>query len=297
MKFMKAYKLVFILPAFFLFSCVSSKRMKAVENKYGQLDSAYLAKQSELRDCQSKSNDNNRKYSELNNKNSALEKQIDDLNKQVAYLKDNNNSVINQLSSLSVISKSQAQSIAKSLDNLQSKDMYINNLRSSLAHKDSLNLALIMNLKSALTDINDKDIDIKVEKGVVYINISDKLLFKSGSYNVNENAQTVLGKVAKVLNAHKEIEFMVEGYTDSNRYSNGLLLDNWDLSSKRATSVARILMNTYQIDPKRMTVAGHGEYQPVASNSSEEGRSANRRTSIVILPQLDQFFKLLETNK
>ena len=175
--------------------------------------------------------------------------------------------------------------------------MYINNLRSSLAHKDSLNLALIMNLKSALTDINDKDIDIKVEKGVVYINISDKLLFKSGSYNVNENAQTVLGKVAKVLNAHKEIEFMVEGYTDSNRYSNGLLLDNWDLSSKRATSVARILMNTYQIDPKRMTVAGHGEYQPVASNSSEEGRSANRRTSIVILPQLDQFFKLLETNK
>ena len=294
---MKAYKLVFILPAFFLFSCVSSKRMKAVENKYGQLDSAYLAKQSELRDCQSKSNDNNRKYSELNNKNSALEKQIDDLNKQVAYLKDNNNSVINQLSSLSVISKSQAQSIAKSLDNLQSKDMYINNLRSSLAHKDSLNLALIMNLKSALTDINDKDIDIKVEKGVVYINISDKLLFKSGSYNVNENAQTVLGKVAKVLNAHKEIEFMVEGYTDSNRYSNGLLLDNWDLSSKRATSVARILMNTYQIDPKRMTVAGHGEYQPVASNSSEEGRSANRRTSIVILPQLDQFFKLLETNK
>ena len=271
--------------------------MKQAENKYSQLDSAYLANQSELRECQSKANDNNKKNTDLNNKNTSLEKQIDDLNKQVAYLKDNNNSVINQLSTLSVISKSQAQSISKSLDNLQSKDMYINNLRSSLAHKDSLNMALIMNLKSALTDINDKDIDIKVEKGVVYINISDKLLFKSGSYNVNENAQTVLGKVAKVLNAHKDIEFMVEGYTDTNHYTNGLLLDNWDLSSKRATSVARILMNTYQIDPKRITVAGHGEYQPVAPNSTEEGRAANRRTSIVILPQLDQFFKLLETNK
>jgi len=294
---MKAYRLLFIFPAFFLFSCVSSKKLKQAENKYIQLDSAYLAKQAELRDCQSKTNDNIKRNTDLNNKNTSLEKQIDDLNKQVAYLKDNNNSVINQLSTLSVISKSQAQSISKSLDNLQSKDMYINNLRSSLAHKDSLNMALIMNLKSALTDINDKDIDIKVEKGVVYINISDKLLFKSGSYSVNENAQTVLGKVAKVLNAHKDIEFMVEGYTDTNHYSNGLLLDNWDLSSKRATSVARILMNTYQIDPRRITVAGHGEYQPVATNSTEDGRAANRRTSIVILPQLDQFFKLLETNK
>jgi chemotaxis protein MotB len=155
-------------------------------------------------------------------------------------------------------------------------------------------MALVMNLKGALSDINDQDIEIKVEKSAVFISISDKLLFKSGSYEVSDRAQTVLGKVAQVLNSRPEIEFLVEGHTDNVPIKSNGIEDNWDLSTKRATSVVRILQNKYGIAPKRMTAGGRSEYVPVVSNSTVPGKAANRRTRIVILPQLDQFFKLLE---
>ena len=152
-----------------------------------------------------------------------------------------------------------------------------------------------MNLKGALADVNDKDIEVKVEKGVVFISISDKLLFKTGSYDITPAAQNVLGKVATVLNNQPNIEFLVEGHTDSLPINRGDIKDNWDLSALRATSVVRLLQTKYNIDPKRMTAGGRSQYIPVALNSTVEGRAANRRTRIVILPQLDQFFKLLET--
>jgi chemotaxis protein MotB len=155
-------------------------------------------------------------------------------------------------------------------------------------------MALVMNLKGAIGNLEDQDINIKVDKGVVYIDISDKLLFKSGSFDVTDRAKEVLGKVAKVLNNQPDIEFLVEGHTDANPYRSAVLLDNWDLSVKRATSITRILQNTYNINPSRITAAGRAEYIPVASNDTPEGKAANRRTRIVILPQLDQFFKLLE---
>src|SRR5574338_604419 len=167
-------------------------------------------------------------------------------------------------------------------------------LQSAIARKDSLNMALVMNLKGAIGDLNDEDINIKVDKGVVYIDISDKLLFKSGRYEVTPQAKTVLGKVAQVLKNQPDIEFMVEGHTDNVPYRSGVLLDNWDLSVKRATSVVRILQNQYGLDPSHMTAAGRSEYVPVTDNSTAEGRATNRRTRIVILPMLDQFFKLLE---
>jgi chemotaxis protein MotB len=148
-----------------------------------------------------------------------------------------------------------------------------------------------------LGDINDKDVTIKVEKGVVYIEISDKMLFNFGKYAVTENAKVILGKVAKVLNAYPDIEFLVEGHTDTVPIHNSCLEDNWDLSVKRATSVVRILEKEYKMNPSRMTASGHGEYAPVASNFTDEGRALNRRTRIIILPQLDQFFKLLVTKK
>jgi len=129
----------------------------------------------------------------------------------------------------------------------------------------------------------------------VFISISDKMLFKSGSYDVSDNAMDVLGKVAQVLNSKPDIEFMVEGHTDNVKIKNSCIADNWDLSVKRATSVVRILQNKFGIDPKRMTAGGRGEYIPLQSNDTAEGKAANRRTRIVILPQLDQFFKLLET--
>ena len=274
-----------------LFSCVSSKKLQEAEAKYTQLNGAYLEAQSKLRDCESAQKDSS---NEFGRKRVAYESQITGLNDQVGYLKQNNNQVLGQLKDLSVISGSQAESIKKSLDNIGSKDSYIQGLQSAIARKDSLNMQLVMNLKGAIGDLNDQDINIKVEKGVVYIDISDKLLFKSGKYDVTDQAKVVLGKVAKVLDNQPTIEFMVEGHTDSVAYKNGLLQDNWDLSTKRATSVIRILQNQYGISPARMTAAGRAEFQPVADNSTEEGRAANRRTRIVILPQLDQFFKLLE---
>jgi chemotaxis protein MotB len=163
-----------------------------------------------------------------------------------------------------------------------------------MARKDSLNMALVMNLKGAIGNLNDQDINIKVDKGVVYIDISDKLLFKSGKYEVTDQAKTVLGKVATVLKNQPDIEFMVEGHTDNIPYRSGVLLDNWDLSVKRATSVVRILQNQYGLDPAKMAAAGRGEYKPIGENNTTDGKATNRRTRIVILPMLDQFFKLLE---
>src|SRR4029077_14469493 len=137
---------------------------------------------------------------------------------------------------LSVISGSQAESIKKSLDNISAKDAYIQDLQSALNQKDSLNLALVTNLKGAIGNMDDKDINIKVDKGVVFIDISDKLLFKSGSYDITDRASEVLGKVALVLKNQPDIEFMVAGHTDNVPYSKGVLIDNWDLSAKRAAS-------------------------------------------------------------
>ncbi len=290
--------MLLMFAAIVLFACVSPKKLRSAEARYVQLDSAYLQMQSDLRSCQGALKNENLKNESQSNasakEKAALTSQIDDLQKQISYLKENNTTVLNNLQSLSVVTSAQAESIKKSLDNIGEKDMYIKDLRSSIAQKDSLNMALVMNLKSALNDINDKDVNIKVEKGVVYVDISDKMLFNSGSYVVSEKAKTVLGKVAAILNAHPEIDFLVEGNTDSNPYSSGVLIDNWDLSTKRATAVARILQKNFQVDPKRIIAAGRGEYTPVESNDTAAGRTANRRTRIVILPQLDQFFKLLE---
>ena len=285
------------LSSVLLFSCVSQKQMRQAEAKYGELNGAYLELQGKYRTLQDEQNKCNNQVSELNTKKSALESSNADLKNQIDYLKQNNNTVLNQLKDLSVVTGSQAESIKKSLENIGSKDIYIKDLQGSIARKDSLNMALVMNLKGAIGNLDDKDINIKVDKGVVYVDISDKLLFKSGSYDVTDRAKEVLGKVAKVLNAQPDIEFMVEGHTDSVAIKSNGISDNWDLSVKRATTVVRILQNTYGLDPKRMTAAGRGQYLPLADNTTNEGRAANRRTRIVILPQLDQFFKLLETKK
>ena len=285
---MKFTKFGFALLAIvFLVSCSGRKKLAMQLARYDTLNMFYNNTQLQLEKCREDVAENARKRSQLLT-------DIDNLNKQIAFLKENNNTFVSQLKYLSVISSSQAESIKKSMDNIGSKDAYIQDLNRAMARKDSLNMALVMNLKSALSDINDTDIQIKVEKSAVYISISDKLLFKSGSYDVTDPAKVVLGKVAQVLNSKPDIEFLVEGHTDNVPIKNSCIADNWDLSAKRATSVIRILQNQYGINPKRMTAGGRSEYVPLAGNDSVEGKSANRRTRIVILPQLDQFFKLLE---
>ena len=280
--------LIVCFSAISLTSCISKKKLIAEQDKYAKLNTFYMQVQDDLKKCRDDEAESARKKA-------ALEAEITGLNKQIDFLKENNNTIVNQLKDLSVISSSQAQSIQKSLENIQSKDLYIQNLQSAISRKDSLNMALVMNLKGALNDVNDQDVEIKVEKGVVFISISDKMLFKSGKYEVSDRAMEVLGKVAQVLNSKSDIEFMVEGHTDDVNIKNNCIADNWDLSVKRATSVVRILQNKFGIDPKRMTAGGRGQYVPLQSNDTAEGKAANRRTRIVILPQLDQFFKLLES--
>ena len=275
-------------------SCVSSKKFKAEQARYTELNGRYVQLQSDLKNCNDKTAELNAQKSALENDKTSLNGKIDDLNKQIELLKAHNTTVLKQLEDLSVVSASQAESIRKSLENIGAKDIYIQDLQASMARKDSLNLALVMNLKGAIGNLDDKDINIKVDKGVVYIDISDKLLFTSGKYNVTPKAKEVLGKVAQVLKAQPDMEYMVEGHTDNVPYSSGVLLDNWDLSVKRATAVVRILQKQYGLDPAKIAASGRGEYKPVVSNDNAEGRATNRRTRIVILPQLDQFFKLLE---
>jgi chemotaxis protein MotB len=283
MKYLR--KVIPFLFSIILISCVSNKKFERAQTQARTTRDSLLGINSNL-------------LADLNTcKDSAhaKDKRIAFLADQNALLKQNNNQAIRQLQDLSVITSTQAESIKKSLDNIGAKDMYIMDLQKEMQRKDSLNMALVMNLKGAIGNMADEDINIKVDKGVVFIDISDKLLFKSGSYDITPRAKEVLGKVAMVLKNQPDLEFMVEGHTDNIPYKRGPLLDNWDLSVKRATAVVRILQNEYGLPPNHITAAGRSEYQPVTTNDTNEGRAMNRRTRIVILPQLDQFFKLLET--
>ena len=167
-------------------------------------------------------------------------------------------------------------------------------MRDAVTRRDSINLALVQSLKGVLGNLDDEDITVQVDKGVVYVSISDKMLFSSGSYNVTPRAREVLGKVAKVVNNKPDFEFMVEGHTDNVPIKNTCIKNNWDLSVLRATAVVNILQNDFGVSPSRMTAAGRGEYVPVTSNSTAEGRAVNRRTRIVVLPKLDQFYNMIE---
>lgn len=289
----KSFFLIVILSAG-LFSCVSSKKYKTAQADYAALESKYKTAESDLAECSTEKGTLSRQKEDLERQLALQSSKIKDLNSQIDFLKANNNQALKQLEDLSVITASQAESIKKSMENIGAKDAYIQTLQQQMARKDSLNMALVMNLKGAVGNLDDEDINIKVDKGVVYVDISDKLLFATGKYEVTRRAKDVLGKVAAVLKNQPDIEFMVEGHTDNVPYRSGVLLDNWDLSVKRATAIVRILEKQYGLDPSRMAAAGRGEYRPIADNSSRDGRATNRRTRIVILPQLDQFFKLLE---
>lgn len=245
-----------------------------------------------------------KKYEALNRDYLGCKSELERLNndlkmnqKEVIMLKDNSNVLLTQLSELSVITQSQAESIKKSLENINSKDAYIKDLQVAMSRKDSLNMALVLNLKGALKDINDQDIEIKVEGSAVFISISDKMLFKSGSYEITSRANEILGKVATVLKSQPQLQFMVEGHTDNKPIHTAFIKDNWDLSVLRATAVVRALQINFAIDPSRMIAAGRSEFVPIAENNSDNNRMLNRRTRIVILPQLDQFFKLIEPKK
>jgi chemotaxis protein MotB len=277
---MKKMMFLAVLAPLMWSGCVSKKKYNEQVEQYKRLSEVHEKLAKELDNCEVQ--------------NDQRKKRIIELEDELRALKANANAMLNQLSDLSVITKEQAASINKSIDLINTKDSYIGDLQRAINRKDSLNMALILNLKQALVDVNDTDIEIKVEGSAVFVSISDKLLFKSGSYELSASAKQVLGKVAAVLKAQPDIQFMVEGHTDNKPIKTQFIKDNWDLSVLRATAVVRSLQKDFALAPLRMTAAGKGEYQPVLDNNSEANRAANRRTRIVILPQLDQFFKLLE---
>ncbi|MCF6214324.1 MAG: OmpA family protein [Flavobacteriaceae bacterium] len=213
---------------------------------------------------------------------------------QVSHLKKSNNSLLENLGNMAKLSTKEAENLETSLENIKEKDLRIRSMQNAITRRDSVTLALVTSLKGVLDDINDPDIEINVEKGVVYISLSDKLVFNTGSFVVSDRAKEILGKVAKIVNDKPDINIMVEGHTDNVSIQNDVVEDNWDLSVKRATSVVRILQKDFGVAPERMTAAGRSSYVPIASNDTDAGKSRNRRTRIVILPKLDEFYKLLE---
>jgi chemotaxis protein MotB len=215
----------------------------------------------------------------------ALEEQIGDLRK-------NNESLIISNKDLTLLTAKGASNVEKTLESIKEKDLKITRLQDALTKKDSVTLAIVTSLKREV-GINDPDIEINVEKGVVFISISDKLLFLSGSYNVTTRAKEVLAKVAKVVNSKPDFECMVEGHTDSQSYKKGVLIDNWDLSVKRSTSIIRVL-ETLDVNPSQLIAAGRSSYVPLVDNDTAENRAKNRRTRIVILPKIDQFYDMIE---
>lgn len=202
-----------------------------------------------------------------------------------------------QVGDLTVLSQAANANIKNTLDQMEQKDKYIRLLQDAKTKADSINLALAVNLKSVLKEgLDDTDVEVKVDKTVVFVNLSDKMLFQSGSSNLTSKANDVLGKIAQILESRPGMEVMVEGYTDNVPISTDCVSDNWDLSVKRATSVVRVLQNKFKIDPNKLIAAGRGQYNTLASNDTAEGRSTNRRTRIIILPKLDQFYDLLNPN-
>jgi len=230
----------------------------------------------------------------LENEIAAKEEQIENLEAQVEDLQSTTGSLLGMMSDLSVVNKEGAESIRHSLESLNQQYGYIEDLNRKIQEKDSLNLALVMNLKRSLTDINDDDIQIEIREGVVHVSISDKLLFRSGSAKLGAQAKEVLGSIAAVLNNNQDLDIVVEGHTDDVPMDNECMADNWDLSVKRATAVVRTLTEVHLVSPERLTASGRSEFLPKATNATEEGRRINRRTEIIIAPKLDQFFKMLK---
>ncbi|GAA4970157.1 OmpA family protein [Algibacter aquimarinus] len=207
------------------------------------------------------------------------------LEEQVADLRKSNDN-------LQILSAKGASNVEKTLESIKEKDLKITRLQDAITKKDSVTLALVTSLKREV-GINDPDIEVNVEKGVVFISIADKLLFQSGSYNVTSKAKDVLAKVAKVVNSKPDFECMVEGHTDSVPYNKAPLIDNWDLSVKRSTSIIRVLQEL-DVNPGQLIAAGRSSYVPLVDNDTAENRAKNRRTRVVILPKIDQFYDMIE---
>lgn len=266
--------LAVVVMAITLTSCVSKKQFDAMKINYDQCITNIGERQREIQDLKA----TNAGLSSENN-----------------LLKDQNNALKSSLDACLANQGKGSANIDKLIGEINSSNKYIKQLISTNAKNDSLNLALSNRLKRSLDNVADQDVQVKVLKGVVMISLSDKMLYKTGDYNVLPQAQEVLGKVAKVINDYDTYSVLIEGNTDNVPLnSSSLPKDNWDLSALRATSMAKILQTQFGVNPNRITAGGRSEYNPKTTNASVSGRAENRRTEIIIMPKLDEFMKLMD---
>ncbi|MEZ4779144.1 MAG: OmpA family protein [Flavobacteriaceae bacterium] len=275
---MKKIALIILMTGLVFTSCVSKK-------KYAELEAKQKTTQDLLNTATVKLNACEADKAAANATIAALEKRIADLKKDKEDL-------IKSSKDLTILTQQGATNLEKSLESLKEKDLKITRLQDALNKKDSVTLALVTSLKKEV-GLNDQDIEINVEKGVVFISLSDKVLFKSGSYELSNRANEILGKVATVINSKPDFEALVEGHTDNVPYKSGVLLDNWDLSVKRSTAVVRKLKEL-GANPAQLIAAGRGEFVPLVPNTTAENKSTNRRTKIYVLPKIDQFYTMIE---
>ena len=265
-------------------SCVSKKEL--------------VAAQQQLQECQDKGKSLGQKYyeaqlqlTEYKTKNENLQSQINDKN---AQLKEKNEAMQIMQKTLDQSIYQGGANISKLVDEINASNKYIKQLVEAKSKSDSLNVALTNNLTRSLSREELKDVDIQVLKGVVYISLNDNMLYKSGSYEINDRAAETLSKIAKIIKDYKDYDVLIEGNTDNVPISRENIRNNWDLSCLRASSVVQALQNKYGVDPKRLTAGGRGEYNPLTDNSTETGKQRNRRTQIIITPKLDQFMELID---
>lgn len=260
-------------------SCVSSKKYNDLQNTYNRLDS-------NTRDLNLKFLNSERNVAVLTNRSKSLEEQI-------ASEKSNSKSLQEALNKCLNSSNQGNVNISKLVDEINSSNKYIQQLVNAKNKSDSLNLVLTNNLTRSLSSAEMTDVNVQVLKGVVYISLSDNMLYKSGSYEISEKSGETLSKIAKIITDYKDYDVLIEGNTDNVPISQTNIRNNWDLSALRASSVVQSLQNTYGVDPKRLTAGGRGEYNPVADNNTPAGKIKNRRTQIIITPKLDQFMDLI----
>jgi chemotaxis protein MotB len=271
--------LIFAMSLVLFTSCVSKKKFLEIEQKNKECQDLLNSTTMKLNLCLKEKEGLNDQMTLLRDKNNLLDKSNKDLSDKV--------------NNLTVLSAKGAQNVEKFLESLREKDVKINRLQDALTKKDSVTLALVTSLKREV-GLNDPDIEVNVEKGVVFISLSDKMLFKSGSYDITIRASEILAKVAKVINDKPTFECLVEGHTDNVPYKNGQLLDNWDLSVKRSTAIVRELVGKHNVKASQLIAAGRSEFLPLVPNTTAENRSINRRTKIIIMPKIDEFYDMIE---
>lgn len=276
-----------LVVALVLTGCVSKKQFVNLQKDYATVQSELASLQSqhsrtlaELAGAQAEVKSLDKMLAEEKRRNAELKEMYDKLNNSL-------NSSLNQNSQSSI-------NISKLVDEINASNAYIKHLVEVKSKSDSLNLALTNKLTRSLTRDELSEVDVKVLKGVVYISLADNMLYKSGSYEINDRAGQTLSKIAKIITDYKDYEVLIEGNTDNVPINRTNIRNNWDLSALRASSVVQALQNKYGVDPKRLSAAGRGEYNPIATNDTELGRQRNRRTQIIITPKLDQFMELID---